>query len=81
MEKNPNQPTEGKITGDVHKSRGRRHLHGFYGRGGHLVLDSSDFDSNWYLAGCQWQSKKPREDAVCYWIHTCSDFFLDSTVF
>ena len=25
MEKNPNQPTEGKITGDVHKSRGRRH--------------------------------------------------------
>tara|TARA_X000001036_G_scaffold278363_1_gene258574 strand:- start:505 stop:1368 length:864 start_codon:yes stop_codon:yes gene_type:complete len=25
MGKNPNQPTEGKITGDVHKSRGRRH--------------------------------------------------------
>jgi len=25
MRKNPNQPTEGKITGDVHKSRGRRH--------------------------------------------------------
>ena len=48
------QPTEGKITGDVHKSCCRRACHGINANGRDLVLDSTVADPN----RCMVESKR-----------------------
>ena len=54
ISKTPNQPTECKITGDVHKSVCRRQGYGFNARSSNLVLDSPLCGTIGHVVEYQW---------------------------